>query len=182
MKRLLWFLLVTPIIVGATIRPSDPVTVATRTIYNDGNLGVPDSVDIVVFKDGAVVFASWFNSGDAECSVDSSWLIFTDQLQDIDGSGGNGHYLIIGRAYDFDSTLYTPWVYSFDVGLFEAIDSSMIAAGYHPDYKAFTQYAADRDTVWEINDAGTDTTYMWELFHVGGSAGDPPDSIKGQRW
>lgn len=108
---------------AVTIRPTDQVTIAARTIYNDGNLTQPDSVRIQVFRNGSELSDNWYNSSDAECSAVDGWLIFTDQFQDIDGAGGQGHYLIMGRAYDNDSTLYTPWVYNFDVGMWGSIDN-----------------------------------------------------------
>lgn len=104
-----------------TIKPVDQVTVAARTIYNDGNLALPDSVRIQVFRNGTELFDAWFNSADAEASAIDGWLFFTDQLQDIDGAGGIGAYIILGRAYDFDSSLFTPWIYSYDVGLFDSL-------------------------------------------------------------
>ena len=108
---------------AVTIRPTDQVTIAARTIYNDGNLAQPDSVRMQVFRNGSELSDNWYNSSDAECSAVDGWLIFTDQLQDIDSAGGQGHYLIMGRAYDNDSTLYTPWVYNFDVGMWGSIDN-----------------------------------------------------------
>lgn len=108
---------------AGSVRPADQITIATRTIYNDGNLAAPDSIRIQVFRNGSELTDAWYNSGDAECSLVDGWLIFTDQLQDIDGAGGNGLYIILGRAYDKDSTLYTPWVYNFDVGLWGSVDN-----------------------------------------------------------
>ena len=107
---------------ATSIRPTDQVTIAARTIYNDGNLAQPDSVRIQVFRNGSELSDAWYDTGDAECNAVDNWLIFTDQLQDIDSAGGNGHYLILGRAYDKDSTLYTPWLYNFDVGMWTAVD------------------------------------------------------------
>jgi hypothetical protein len=119
----LLMLMFSPTTVRATsLRPSDQVTVLSRTIYNDGNLALPDSVRIQVFRNGAELTDAWYNAGDTEADSVDGWLVFTDQLQDIDGAGGDGHYLIIGRAYDADSALYTPWIYSLDIGLFESVE------------------------------------------------------------
>ncbi len=119
---ILYVLILAAGVMAISVRPTDQVTVASRTIYNDGNLAQPDSVRIQVFRNGTELSDAWYNTGDAECSAIDSWLIFTDQLQDIDGAGGQGHYIIMGRAYDEDSTLYTPWVYNFDVGMWTAVD------------------------------------------------------------
>jgi len=110
---------------ATSIRPTDEVTIATRTIYNDGNLAIPDSVRIQVFRNGSELSDAWYNAGDAqgETTGTGGWLIFHDQLQDIDGAGGDGHYVIIGRAYDNDSTLYTPWIYNLDVGMWGSVDN-----------------------------------------------------------
>lgn len=123
--RLVLFLLSTlPVasVHATSLRPADQVTILSRTIYNDGNLALPDSVRIQVFRNGSQVFASWYSLGEAEADSVDGWLVFTDQLQDIDGAGGDGHYVIMGRAYDADSTLFTPWIYSFDVGQFDTIE------------------------------------------------------------
>lgn len=120
MKKYLFIILglfIADLIQGAVLKPTDQITCAVRTIYNDGNLATPDSVRIQVFKNGIELSDGWYNSADAEASVIDGWLFFTDQLQDIDGSGGAGHYLILSRAYDNDSTLYTPYIYNIQVGL-----------------------------------------------------------------
>jgi hypothetical protein len=103
------------------IMPSDQITLAGRTIYNDGNLAIPDSLRIQTFKDGSEVYDDWHNSGDATTSAIDDWLVFVDQFQDIDGAGGNGHYLVMVRAYDDDSSLYTPFIYNFQSGLNETV-------------------------------------------------------------
>lgn len=120
---LLFLLLISTNIRSVVIKPTDQVTCAVRTVYNDGNLAAPDSVRIQVFRNGSELSDNWFNGADAEASVVDGWFIFTDQFQDIDGAGGAGHYLILGRAYDSDSALYTPFIYNFQVGL----DANMIA-------------------------------------------------------
>lgn len=107
---------------AASLRPTDQVTVLSRTIYNDGNLALPDSVRIQVFRNSSELSDGWYNAGDTEADSVDGWLVFSDQLQDIDGAGGEGHYLIIGRAYDADSALYTPWIFSFDVGIFASVE------------------------------------------------------------
>ncbi len=126
MKKLFIFLYVLILATGAlgtSIRPADQITIATRTIYNDGNVAQPDSIRIQVLRNGTELSDAWYNTADAECSANGGWLIFTDQLQDIDGAGGDGHYVILGRAYDLDSSLYTPWVYNFDVGIWTSVDN-----------------------------------------------------------
>ena len=105
------------------IKPATEITLSSRTIYNDGNLAAPDSVRIQVFLSGAELFDAWYNSADGEAAEIDDWLIFTDQLQDIDGAGGLGHYQILARAYDKDSTLYTPFIYNFEVGTADTIDA-----------------------------------------------------------
>lgn len=110
---------ITPALYATSIRPTDQVIIGVRTIYNNGNLALPDSMLLKVYYNGNIYHSSWYDSSDATTFADDGWLIFTDQFQDIDSSGGDGHYLVIGRAYDSDSSLYTPWAYSFDVGLFE---------------------------------------------------------------
>jgi hypothetical protein len=114
---LILLFLVIQAISGVVLKPTDQITCAARTIYNDGNLALPDSVRIQVFKNGSELSDNWYNSSDAEASAVDDWLLFTDQFQDIDGNGGEGQYIVLCRGYDKDSTLYTPFIYNFQVGL-----------------------------------------------------------------
>ncbi len=102
---------------ATAIGPTEQVTLAGRTVYRDGNLAEPDSIRIQVFRNGSELFDGWYQSGDPGITANDGWLIFSDQFQDIDGTGGEGQYLVLVRAYDADSSLYTPSVYNFQVGL-----------------------------------------------------------------
>ncbi len=104
---------------GGAITPTTEVTFGpVQSVYQDGNTAVPDSMRVSVFRNSSQVFDDWFNSGDLDCSVwNTHWLIFSDAFQDIDGAGGDGHYSVMVMAYDFDSTLYTPYYWSFEVGV-----------------------------------------------------------------
>ncbi len=103
------------------LRSSDQVTLAGRTIFRDGNLAVPDSLRLQVWRHGAELHDAWYEAADEVCDEADGWLVFHDQLQDIDGSGGEGQYLIWVGAYDADSALYTPFIYTFQVGLHDEV-------------------------------------------------------------
>lgn len=180
MKKLVFIILVL-LAIGVdatTIKPIDQVTAAVRTIFNDGNLGVPDSIRIQVFRNGSELSDAWFNSADAEASAIDNWLIFTDQLQDIDGAGGVGQYLILAQAYDNDSSLYTPFIYNFDVGLFdtltvlnvafEAVRDSLqfliTATGFNVGKTGYSLITAD----WNVGKTGYSlTTADWNVGKTG---------------
>ena len=102
---------------ATVIEPTEPVTLGGRTIYRDGNLAEPDSVRIQVFRNGSELHDEWYETADAPINAVDGWLIFSDQFQNIDGGGGDGQYLVLVRAYDHDSALYTPSLYDFQVGL-----------------------------------------------------------------
>ncbi len=108
-----------------TIEPVEQVTLAGRTIYLNGGLAEPDSLRIQVFRNGSELHDDWYNSADAQVSAVDGWLLFTDQFQDIDGVGGDGQYLVLVRAYDNDSALYTPFVFDFQVGMKRDIISAL---------------------------------------------------------
>jgi hypothetical protein len=112
---------------ASSITPSEQVTVGAQTVYRDGNTATPDSMRIITEYEGSVVYDDWFNSGDAQCSDSAGFLTFTDQLQDIDGSGGVGQYLIRAMAYDDDSSLYTSCLYQFEVGLKDSVYAVLTA-------------------------------------------------------
>jgi len=153
MKNLiLALLLIAAPIYGVSLKPADQVTCAVKTIYNDGNLAAPDSVRIQVFRNGAELTDDWYNSSDGEASAIDDWLVFTDAIQDIDGAGGDGAYIIIASAYDADSTLYTPFQYSYQVGLADdaadALDSLQL---YDTRFDSLLTALADgsiSDKVW----------------------------------
>lgn len=134
MKQLIILLLVWTLVStsvnASSLRPTDQITAVGRTIYNSGGVAQPDSIRIQVFRNGTELWDNWYNTGDAECSAIDGWLVFTDQLQDIDGAGGDGHYIILVRAYDADSALYTPLdIQHHDVGVWGEIDG---LAGWAP--------------------------------------------------
>ncbi len=106
------------------IYPTTDVTFIVQTVNLDGTLALPDSMQVVTYKEGTSLFSAWYNSGDAECSASGTFLIFHDQFQDIDGAGGDGQYMIIVSAYDFAATLYTTHYFNYTVGL---IDSAIYA-------------------------------------------------------
>jgi len=107
---------------GDCIAPADEITLIARTIYNDGNLAAPDSVRVIVTLDGTELTDAWYNSADAQCNSANDALVFVDQLQDIDGAGGDGVYSVEIGAYDKDSTLYTWYYHTYTVGIYHAID------------------------------------------------------------
>ena len=142
MKRLVCFLvsgimawlLVVAIAKPDHIRPSDNVTLYGQTVYLDGNTAVPDSMRIRTYHNGSEVFDLWFTIDSSSCDTAGAFLLWSDIFSDIDGSGGDGQYLVAVDAYDADSTLYTPRTWTFTVGLLP--DSSDI-------YAAVAGYAAD---------------------------------------
>lgn len=110
------------------VYPTTDLTFKARTIYNDGNLAQPDSLLIMVTKAGAHLTSGWYNTGDAECAADSAGLVFHDQLQDFDGAGGIGHYLIEVGAYDKDSGLYTWYYHYYTVGIIDTTTADTVNA------------------------------------------------------
>lgn len=102
------------------IRPTDEVTLKSQTIFRDGNLAVPDSVHVITWRAGVERFEGWYNVADAELDTSDAKAWFTETFSDIDGAGGDGFYMVVVDAYDTDSTLFTPWVYTFSVGLWQA--------------------------------------------------------------
>ncbi len=56
---ILYVLILAAGVMATSIRPTDQVTIASRTIYNDGNLAQPDSVRIQVFRNGMELSDAW---------------------------------------------------------------------------------------------------------------------------
>jgi len=235
---------------GGAITPTIELTLGpVQSVYQDGNTAVPDSMRVSVFRNGSQVFDDWFNSGDLDCSVwNTHWLIFSDAFQDIDGAGGDGHYIVLAMAYDFDSTLYTSYYFSFEVGTTfdpttdavasvtglaagaigvgdfatgaitadaiatDAIGAAEWAAGASaelytyfgttgdmalgaditadikywmglyltmwPGCKAYYDVSANYDDIHLVDTLG-DTIVTQRWHHVGGAAGDTPDTVRG---
>ena len=57
------------------------------------------------------------------------------------------------------------------------IDTMMIWAGWQIGAKYHTDYSANGDTIWVVSAAG-DTLGIIIFQHVGGAAGDQPDTVK----
>ena len=125
MKRtiiIIWLLLCASAY-AVPMSPSEQITVSTQSIFNCGAYGEPDSVRIIVYRNGAEVFDDWFNSADDQAASLNGMLVFTDQFQDIDGAGGTGHYEVCAGAYDDDSTLYTWYARDVQIGLLDTTNA-----------------------------------------------------------
>jgi len=86
-------------------------------MYRDGNQATPDSIRIVTGKGLTEMYDVWFQPADAECASHNGHLWFSDIFSDIDGAGGDGHYIVMVRAVKSyaDSAYYTDYYYSFTV-------------------------------------------------------------------
>lgn len=96
---------------------TDQITISTQTLQIGGTTEVPDSIYLTVLRNGASVSTGWYEAADAQATAVGNWLVFSDQFQDIDGAGGDGHYLVIAEAYDKDSTIYTPFFLHVEIGI-----------------------------------------------------------------
>ncbi len=175
-KSILVCLLLPAAAFGVSVQPGDQVTIPARTIYNDGNLALPDSVRVHVFHEGSEVFDGWYNDADIEAFTNDGWLIFSDQLQDIDGPGGTGHYLVLARAYDNDSSLYTPFLYHFEVGLTDTIFAIIDTLQNHDDWVSSLTEAdrigLDLDNIFGTLDSGEIGSEAITGFHLAPSTID----------
>jgi len=93
---------------------SDEITISGRTLDSAGFYATPDSVRIVVYRDGAEVHDAWYNTSDAECSALNDMLVFCDLFGDVDGDAGDGLYEVMAGFFEDDGDLYywkTTWVY-----------------------------------------------------------------------
>ncbi|RKX22971.1 MAG: hypothetical protein DRP45_10985, partial [Candidatus Zixiibacteriota bacterium] len=92
----------------------DEITVSGRCLDSSGFCITPDSVRVVVYRDGVEEHDSWYNSSDAECAVLNDMLVFTDTFGDIDDNAGDGLYEVMAGFFENDVALYhwkTLWVY-----------------------------------------------------------------------
>ncbi len=124
-------------VVAGPILPATTIDIPTLTV-NSVATETPDSIRITTYKGGAEVFDGWFNSGDAQAYVNNDWLVFSDQFQNIDGAGGAGQYTVVAQAYDADSALYTPYLYSFTVGQVFDYNSNSVTVGTNNDKTGYS--------------------------------------------
>jgi hypothetical protein len=101
-------------------------------------------------------YSQWF----ANDSAMFGWLAFW--------AGDSSNYASIANF----------WASSNSGALYAWLDSTTAISGFNPNYYYRTEYAADLDTVWVIHTSDHDTIGIFEYYHPGGAAGDPPDSLK----
>jgi len=110
---------------------SDGITISGRTLDSSGFYITPDSVRIIIYRDGIEEHDAWYNSSDAQCSAVNDMLVFTDAFGDIDDNAGDGLYEVMAGFFKDDGDLYcwkTIWVYlGVDMGELMAINDSIEA-------------------------------------------------------
>jgi hypothetical protein len=108
---------------------TDEVTVSGRCLDSAGFYITPDSVRIVVYRDGIEEFDAWFDSSDAQCIMTNGMLIFTDVFGDIDNDAGDGLYEVMAGFFEDNGDLYywkTFWAYiGVDMSDLAAIESKV---------------------------------------------------------
>ena len=90
--------------IGAQIEvtTSTVITIASRAVDDTGTYVTPDSVNIVVYFEGAEAFDAWFVAADGECDELNSQLVFFDAFGDIDGGAGTGIYQVSANFKEDD--------------------------------------------------------------------------------
>jgi hypothetical protein len=116
MKRLviLFMVMLTSAAWGQTyIVTTDEITISGRTLDSSGFYVTPDSVRIVVYRDGVEEHDAWYNSADVQCAAINDMLVFTDAFADLDDDAGEGMYEVMAGFFEDDGDLYnwkTLWV------------------------------------------------------------------------
>jgi len=160
---------------------ADEITISGRTLDSSGFYATPDSVRIVVYRDGAEEFDAWYNSGDAECAALNDMLVFTDAFGDIDDDAGDGLYEVMAGFFLDAGDLYywkTIWVYvGVDMGeIADILDTLQL---YDTRWDSLMQALADShigDKVWNEDTTGHYTPphmgYMASQTGAGGGGAD----------
>jgi len=112
LKTISWIILIlsmpwsVPVAKGAlNISPADQITISGVSLDSSGFDQTPDSVRIIVYRNGLERHDAWYNSADSQCLSANGRLIFSDIFGDIDSSGGPGIYEIVAGYYA--GALYT---------------------------------------------------------------------------
>ena len=96
------------------ITTTDEITISGRTLDSSGFYTTPDSLRLVVYRDGVEEHDAWYNSADDQCAAINDMLVFTDAFGDIDDDAGDGLYEVMAGFFEDDGDLYhwkTLWVY-----------------------------------------------------------------------
>jgi len=109
MKRF-WALMFIALLIGCgswvganlEVTTTSVITIASRAVDDTGTYVTPDSVRIVVYREGVEAFDAWFNSADGQCSALNNQLVFFDAFGDIDGDAGTGIYQVSANFYKGD--------------------------------------------------------------------------------
>ena len=102
------------------IKPADQVTISGVSLDSSGFDLTPDSVRILVYRDGLEQHDAWYNPADSQCWSVNGQLIFSDLFGDIDSSGGPGIYEVTAGFYA--NALYTWKTLWIQTGLPPAVD------------------------------------------------------------
>ena len=93
---------------------ADEITIFGYGLDSAGIQRTPDSVRVVVIRDGTEEHDAWYQAGDPQCAALNGGLAFFDRFGDVDDDAGEGLYEVsAGFFLDADS-LYcwkTLWVY-----------------------------------------------------------------------
>lgn len=108
------------------IKPADQVTISGVSLDSSGFDLTPDSVRILVYRDGLEQHDAWYNQADSQCWSVNGRLVFSDLFGDIDSSGGPGIYEVMAGFYA--KALYTWKTLWIQTGLPVAADLVSIEA------------------------------------------------------
>lgn len=149
--------------IGAQIEvtTSTVITIASRAVDDTGTYVTPDSVRIVVYREGVEAFDDWFNSADGQCSELNDQLVFFDAFGDIDGGAGTGIYQVSANFYKGDDQYWVNTWYNLVDTTTQSYGSlqfhyrlSPTTAGRTLDVTATGEAGIDLDNVSGTLDAG----------------------------
>ena len=96
------------------ITVDDRITISGFGLDSAGVQQTPDSVRVVVLRNGIEQHDVWYEAADDQCSSLNGGLTFSDAFGDLDNDAGVGLYEIRAGYYLHDDELYdwqTLWVY-----------------------------------------------------------------------
>jgi len=140
--------------IGAQIEvtTSTVITIASRAVDDTGTYVTPDSVRIVVYREGVEAFDAWFVAADGECDELNSQLVFFDAFGDIDGGAGTGIYQVSANFKESDDEY---WVNTW----YRLVDTTMYtyhSLNYFKTRNLPTDPADDSDIDGQLADIQTE--------------------------
>lgn len=168
------FLLLLPVLVDASeMKQLTDTLVFVDCVYDSSFITArtPDSVRIIVFKNGAELSDAWYNDADAQCDAINGELRWKEKIDNIDN--GAGDYLVEARFFYDDDSLYNP--FKQETFYLYAVRDTLNVIAANTDLDNFPTAEASAETIYnEFIDGSNEDPFKATGFATPTDVNDVP--------